>query len=244
MIVVALGLIVCTLSGAHGAANAVRPSPPRHREGMIGMAAKSVVDATERRCIRCGVSKPVEHFPWSTWRVRADGVTKRYRITTCKPCVAARQRTSASIKASKAAYQRRYRLRDLNAFKQKKRESRRRHLATHNARGKRWSEANREKRRLIVLACEQARRVAGWRRTTTELKRTIAETLELARIGDHYLDAYTGELLTEPTIDHIVPVSAGGTHDADNLCVTSRSTNSSKHTTPLLLWLVQRRAQL
>lgn len=68
----------------------------------------------------------------------------------------------------------------------------------------------------------------------------MEETLSLARVGDKYLDAYSGELIDTPTIDHIVPLSLGGTNDVDNLCVTSLSNNSSKFNDLLIVWMAKR----
>ena len=42
------------------------------------------------------------------------------------------------------------------------------------------------------------------------------------------------------TLDHIIPISKGGTNDRYNLVWVCRSCNSSKHNTPLILWLVRR----
>jgi 5-methylcytosine-specific restriction endonuclease McrA len=101
---------------------------------------------------------------------------------------------------------------------------------------------NREKRRMTLRISQQARRIAGgWSKNSKAVRKAIEETLELARIGNQYLDAYTGELIDEPTIDHIIPISKGGTNDADNLCVTSLSNNSSKFNDSLLIWLIKRR---
>lgn len=62
----------------------------------------------------------------------------------------------------------------------------------------------------------------------------------MARVGSQYLDAYTGELIDDPTIDHIIPLASDGAHSALNMCVTSRFNNTSKHKTPMLVWLVKR----
>lgn len=73
-----------------------------------------------------------------------------------------------------------------------------------------------------------------------EVREAISLTLDLARVGQGYLDAYSGEIISKPTIDHIVPLASGGGHSYDNLCVTSRFNNTSKHKVPLILWLVRR----
>jgi hypothetical protein len=68
----------------------------------------------------------------------------------------------------------------------------------------------------------------------------VVECLELYRIGDQYWDVYDSRLIDSPTIDHIVPVTAGGTHTADNFCVTSLENNASKGNRSLLVWLAKR----
>jgi 5-methylcytosine-specific restriction endonuclease McrA len=198
------------------------------------------VENEQKRCARCGQVKPVEEFPFGSWRTRANGIRKRYRDSYCADCRKEYSRTSPSIRASKAAYQRKYRLRDPEAFKVKKRISRQNHPTTHNARSKRWVEANPEKRRLTTRICEQKRRAMAWSKKQPDVRAAIEQALELARFGDKYLDAYSGDLIDDPTIDHIVPLSQGGSNDADNLCVTSLSNNSSKFNDTLLVWLVKR----
>lgn len=42
------------------------------------------------------------------------------------------------------------------------------------------------------------------------------------------------------TMDHVDPLSRGGAHDPDNIVAACKSCNSSKHDTPLALWLALR----
>jgi hypothetical protein len=196
-----------------------------------------------KKCVRCGQTKPIELFRWSSLRDRANGEQKRYRDSWCPDCRNEYNRNHPGIKQKKAAYQRKYRLRDLEEFKRKKRASRQANAATHNARGQRWVARNPEKRRLSVLACEHNRRAAKWRKSRGLCREAVEQTLALARIGDWYLDAYTGELIDNPTIDHVTPLSLGGTNDADNLCITSLANNSSKFNDVLIVWLVKRTRQ-
>lgn len=42
------------------------------------------------------------------------------------------------------------------------------------------------------------------------------------------------------TIDHVVPISAGGSHTKANLVPACKACNSSKHDKPLLVWLATR----
>jgi 5-methylcytosine-specific restriction endonuclease McrA len=183
----------------------------------------------------------LEEFHWGSWRVRANGERKRYRESYCKPCKNEYARNRPQIKISKARYQRSYRIKDLAAFNVRKRQSRQANKETHNARSKRWSALNPEKRKLVQRICEQRRRLEkGWNKKSPEIRAAIEQTLEQARVGNKYLDAYTGDLIDIPTIDHIVPISKGGTNDADNLCITSSSNNSSKFNDDLVIWLIKR----
>jgi hypothetical protein len=61
-----------------------------------------------------------------------------------------------------------------------------------------------------------------------------------ARFGDLWLDAYSGELISNPTVDHIDPIAKGGLHTFENLCVTSKANNSSKRSRSFLIWLCER----
>lgn len=69
------------------------------------------------------------------------------------------------------------------------------------------------------------------------------QILEDYRVGNRWIDVYTGKLIDNPTIDHVEPISRGGSHGYENLCVTSRRNNISKHTLPLLVWLIKRGAR-
>ncbi len=201
------------------------------------MADSSVTE--EKQCIRCEQLKPIGLFPFSSWRIRANGESRRYVESYCKACK--NEYARLNLKASKAAWQRQYRLRDLESFKIAKRISHQNNRESHNARCKRWVALNPDKRRLTSRISAQKRRVdQGWNRKSPDIRLVIEQTLELARVGDKYLDAYSGELIDDPTIDHIVPISKGGTNDADNLCVTSLSNNSSKCDDSLIVWLVKR----
>jgi 5-methylcytosine-specific restriction endonuclease McrA len=95
-----------------------------------------------------------------------------------------------------------------------------------------------EKRLKRVIA--QQKRHACFGGTAAENRKIIEDALEFACFGDKYLDAYSGELIDRPTVDHIIPLSRGGQHSADNICITSFSNNASKNNKPLLSWLLER----
>lgn len=63
--------------------------------------------------------------------------------------------------------------------------------------------------------------------------------LDEARVEGGWLDAYTGDVIQDPTVDHIEPLCAGGGHEYGNLCVTSRANNSRKRTASMLRYLAR-----
>jgi hypothetical protein len=87
---------------------------------------------------------------------------------------------------------------------------------------------------------KKARRDAGWRKEAPAIQVAVTECLESYRIGNQYWDVYESQLIDNPTIDHIVPVTAAGTHTADNFCITSLENNASKGNRSLLVWLAKR----
>jgi len=102
---------------------------------------------------------------------------------------------------------------------------------------KAYRDENREKTLRQRVISEQKRTAAKFGQEDNALiERVLAE----ARFGDKYLDAYSGDMIDKPVVDHIVPLSRGGAHAYENLCVTSRSNNSTKHAKPLLVFLATR----
>lgn len=92
-----------------------------------------------------------------------------------------------------------------------------------NAQQRAWKAANRDK----VAAGNHARRADAY----TEDARAYVRILH----GDPC--SYCGTRLEKPHIDHVVPISAGGDNQWDNLTASCVSCNSSKHAAPLLGFL-------
>lgn len=67
----------------------------------------------------------------------------------------------------------------------------------------------------------------------------LKQILDEAKFGNGYFDAYNCCVIQKPTIDHIKPLKRGGRHVYENLCVTSRQTNSQKNSRPFLIWLTE-----
>jgi len=51
--------------------------------------------------------------------------------------------------------------------------------------------------------------------------------------------AYCGQSNVELTIDHVVPITLGGSHTRDNVVPACRRCNASKNNTPLVVWLAR-----
>jgi 5-methylcytosine-specific restriction endonuclease McrA len=168
-----------------------------------------------RTCARCGVTKPPEAF----YRYRYK-FGERFD-SRCKECARARRKQRY---AAVGDYERKVG----RAYKSRNRDSLNRRLREQRAASPDF--------RLYRRASEAKRRAAAGDATPEDVRRVLEE----ARFGDRFLDAYTGELIDDPTIDHIVPLSRGGRHDYDNLCVTSRFNNTSKHNQSMLAWLARR----
>jgi 5-methylcytosine-specific restriction endonuclease McrA len=174
----------------------------------------------EKRCIRCKEPKPLAEFSKYPYITNQGRESFRYE-SRCKACNRARrmERYKANQEAQRA---------DHRAWAKENRE----HINSYR----------RGNPKILVsrLASEHKRRARGWRNDHGPGRAAVAEALALARIGSKYLDAYSGELIDRPTIDHVTPLSLGGSNAQDNLCVTSRWNNTSKHDDLLIVWLARR----
>lgn len=180
----------------------------------------------EKRCVRCGEIKAAGEFSRLNRTTRL-GRPVIYLNSRCKPCesrhgVLKHQKDPAKALARTLRYQK--------AHPERVAESKRRYRKQDHAQvlDRAWNFKRKSKR------------ASGYNPASGEVKEAIEYTLEQYRIGDKYLDVYSGELIDEPTIDHIVPLHLGGDNSADNMCVTSIGNNSSKHCHSLLIWLVRR----
>lgn len=101
-----------------------------------------------------------------------------------------------------------------------------------------WRKRNPETQALHYQEKDFRRRSKGYSSKRSEVRSAIMECKESYRIGDKYIDAYTMELIDSPTIDHIIPLAAGGSNDVGNFVLTSRANNSSKRDGNLIgfLW--------
>lgn len=76
------------------------------------------------------------------------------------------------------------------------------------------------------------------------LSRHGASKKELVLLMDSYLGrcVYCFKPLSEPTIDHITPITRGGGNESENLVPACRSCNASKSDKLLILWLAWKNA--
>lgn len=182
------------------------------------------VKGGKKKCCVCGLTHSKSAFGF--YRYTTSSGKRSVRINSrCKGCEKRlRQERYARNRDRELALMRKYKEEHRDEINKKARESKRGDPSTLIAR----------------RASEAKRRASGYDRNTGEIKKTISAVLSMAKVGGGYLDEYSSKIIQDPTIDHIVPLSSGGTNFQDNLCVTSRFNNSSKHSRPLLRWLVYR----
>lgn len=196
----------------------------RNRHSRLAPAQRRPVKP-DKVCCCCRLTKPVGEF--SQYRyVTCQNRTSVRVSSRCRFCDAARRRERYVTTRTRENAQSR-------AWKAAHRDHVKAQVRVHR-------EAIRPQVLLSRRASEVKRRLAGYNRCVRSVKALIVQALELARFGDRYLDAYTGDLIASPVIDHVDPLSRGGRHEAENICVTSREQNSSKSDTPLLLWMLRK----
>jgi hypothetical protein len=186
------------------------------------------VDASSlRKCVRCGELKPAtpKHFHKS--KLGRDGLH-----THCKPCDVARHR---EWRARNATYDRDHMRATSRGEKQPRRPSRPKHgrnkenaraydlrnrdlrNAQHNA----WRKLHPEKNRAWV-ACYRARMAKAPGSHTSQ------DLLDLYEEQDGRCSYCGMPLRGEYEVEHMTPISRGGSNDRDNLCLSCESCNASK----------------
>jgi hypothetical protein len=178
----------------------------------------------EKGCITCQVVKP-----------RAEFHLYRYTTNQGKPSL----RMDSRCKACNSV---RRKLRKSEREREVVRKYRSLHREQINNQIKRHRQEFRAETLAGRIASEAKRRAKGYDRNLSATRESILQVLELYRIGNRYVDVYDGVLIDAPTIDHIEPLSGNGHHESGNLCVTSRQNNTSKHKTPLIVWMTRRMA--
>ena len=167
---------------------------------------------------RCGASAPDEEFAWSN---KAKGE----RRNRCKPC--------------HAAVTREWRIANPEKWKIQKARNRKRHPERGRRNDLRQRQANLEKyraRERAYNASEHGRATRrAWYKTPlgVETNRRNALTHMYGREAVAWWTSLVDPVCSycdDPatTIDHVIPVSKGGTHDLSNLVPACRPCNASK----------------
>lgn len=192
-----------------------------------------------KRCTKCGEEKASEEFYRD--RSKKDGL-----MTKCKACHRVYQEEHREER--RAYHQRRYR---------KNRDtSRRQHKAHYAANRKRYAAQHREyyrtHRKQIKVAQDKYRRTRRGRETVRvlreqhrarqlgiegELTRGQWEILRLAFRQCPYCGRKFGRGRRRRTLDHVIPVSRGGTHELENILPACSWCNTSKKDRMLGEWI-------
>lgn len=190
-----------------------------------------------KQCNRCKVIKPADCYHFITYESGRKALA-----SYCKQCLSEECKTD-EYRAQRRAYEKKLRAEGRREktpeAKQRAAEYYQQNKEQIRLRNKAFRDANPEIVRKRYLAAIYKKRTACDKRLK-HIQDAVTEALESYRIGNMYWDVYSSELIGEPTVDHIVPLSSGGTNEASNLCVTSLANNSSKSNQPLLGWLIKR----
>lgn len=104
---------------------------------------------------------------------------------------------------------------------------------------KRYRESNPHRTMLQSSVSKIRRRLRKYGVMVPDATRITLDAFESYRVGDKYLDAYTGKLIDRPILDHVVPLCKGGLHEPGNLCVTSYEVNRDKSENDLIAWMAK-----
>lgn len=186
-----------------------------------------------KTCTLCKIAKPLSEF--GKHAQKKDGLS-----SWCKPCARLKANKRANrpeVKARKRAYDK-ARNKQPEIIEKSKAYDRKRYASNKEAikeRVRRWQELNPDKvikykknnkykRREIINSSEL---------TTKEL--SIWENTQIK------ICSYCNTLCnTNYQVDHIVPLSTGGSHSIDNLTIACPSCNRSKSNAPLITWLAMK----
>lgn len=208
-----LNRVVSARCGTRGCYNPKHLTVPAHDE--------------YRTCVKCGDRKTIEEFRKVSTKRKKSGKVCTGRDSTCKRC------------ALRINYECRRQPHNIETLKRKQARYFQKHREEIDPKSKQWWAAHPEQKRLTALTYAHKVRVSG-DGVKYACRDAIKSAFAMAKIGELYLDAYSGELITKPTIDHIMPVTRGGTNHEDNLCITSLENNASKSDDVLIVWLAKR----
>ena len=181
-------------------------------------------------CTKCHKSLPIDEFTWLN-------KSKGYRMAECKSCRQARNKAYYSANAPKLKEARHeYYLNNRDAIlahakiyhaaKERTEETRKRQTAV--VRG--WRASNPDRNRAIV---HKSRDKMHGSFTTEELEQVKHEQF----VGGHIRCFYCGsDVDTNYQIEHVVPVSRGGSNTIDNIVLACPPCNQSKGSKLLSEW--------
>jgi 5-methylcytosine-specific restriction endonuclease McrA len=180
-----------------------------------------------KTCTRCNEAKPLAEF----YRTRQNRDGRTY---WCKGCRAAYRREQYTANLEKARAERR-------EWKAANPEKKRAYSAAHYRRDqtyyKEWYAKNREKK---IAASREYRKRTGrrgrpdWLKTALRLGQCTKEQLEWKVAYYGWKCVYCGG--PYETIDHVIPLSRGGTSHPVNLVPACRACNYAKHAKTLKEW--------
>lgn len=132
--------------------------------------------------------------------------------------------------------------------KRRAREWRQKNPEKARALGRSWAARNKDKVRRSAAASAKRRWKklrANWHAYQARIRNAPGAGVTSAQWREILdstagLCSYCGARPERLSMDHIDPLTLGGAHDPDNLAPCCGSCNSSKHNTPLLLWLALR----
>jgi 5-methylcytosine-specific restriction endonuclease McrA len=189
------------------------------------------VQPSEKRCKKCGETKPIGMF--YTYKYVRDGTQAQ-----CKQCQLAAQKIYQDSKRDALIeYKRAWRVKNRDHHREYSRAWYYAHPEHCSERSRAWRENNRERKREANRAWNKAHPDvirAKTQRRLAKLKDNggvfTHEELTAMRIAQAGICAYC-KRQHDPdalTIDHIIPISQGGRHEAANICLACGTCNSSK----------------
>lgn len=206
----------------------------------------------QHQCIKCKAFYPSTREYWHRDRMTLKTICKKccaeygwaYRNRDPEEYLKKQRERQSNRKDKRRAYdvanaeriaqkKREWRKANPDKVKKHKRDSQRRNSESHSIRNKRYRQRYPEKIR------EQSR-VKWARRKTTEGKYTT-EDIERLYEEQHGYCAYCGiRLFEEFHVDHVVPITRGGTNYYDNLLLACPHCNQSKNDKLVNEWAVVR----
>lgn len=179
-------------------------------------------------CIKCGLNKPLSDYHKN--KNRKDGVT-----VICKPCAIAKSgKWQKENKEQVNAVCRKNYAKNLEDSRAKRRE-----------RVRRWynrnAESQRQRAREYAKAHPESKRISEQKRRIRKLNNGEYSILpkEINRLlSSNCNNCGVSKLIT---LDHIIPISRGGSHSIGNLQPLCKSCNSSKNNKTITEWKLAKR---